>query len=364
MQSLDNSTKAFLALVRGGLWETEVRLSHLDNIDFSQVLKLAEEQCVVGLVAAGLEHVADVKVPKEYALQFVGQALQLEQRNLAMNKFVGDLVDKMRDSGIYTLLVKGQGVAQCYERPLWRTAGDIDFLLSNDNYNSAKKLLIPFAEEIAREDNYTKHQALHIKGFDVELHGRMPFILSKRVDNGIDKVLEDLFYGGNVRSWMNNSTIVFLPSPGNDVILVFTHLLHHFFIEGVGLRQICDWCRLLWKYQKDIDKDLLSMRLKSMGVSRVWKIFAALAVNKLGMPEDAMPFYDSKFCDKSESVLNRVLKCGNFGHNNDLSYRAKYTGLTYKIVAVWRRFVDFTSLVQVFPKEAPRFFMGYLVNKV
>ena len=33
---------------------------------------------MVGLVAAGLEHVIDVKVPQVWALQFAGQTLQLE----------------------------------------------------------------------------------------------------------------------------------------------------------------------------------------------------------------------------------------------------------------------------------------------
>lgn len=110
----DNNIQAFIALVKAGLWEQEVRLSQYNTIDFLQVLKLAEEQSVVGLVAAGLEHVVDVKIPKEEVLQFVGQALQLEQRNQAMNKFVACLVEKMRQMDVYSLLLKGQGIAQCY----------------------------------------------------------------------------------------------------------------------------------------------------------------------------------------------------------------------------------------------------------
>ena len=74
----DNTIEAFFALVKGGLWEQEVSLSGLGEIDYDRILLLAEEQAVVGLVAAGLEHVVDVKVPKEFVLQFVGQALQLE----------------------------------------------------------------------------------------------------------------------------------------------------------------------------------------------------------------------------------------------------------------------------------------------
>ena len=116
------NTKAFFELVRAGLWENEVRLSNYKNIDFAEVYRLAEEQSVIGMVAAGIDHVVDVKVPQVWALQFAGQTIQLEQRNKAMNQFIADLIAKMREADIYTLLVKGQGIAQCYERPLWRTS--------------------------------------------------------------------------------------------------------------------------------------------------------------------------------------------------------------------------------------------------
>ena len=88
------------------------------KIDFLQVLSHAEKQSVVGLVAAGIEQVCDTKVAKADVLQFIGQSLKLEQKNAAMNDFIGVLVDKMRGKGIHMLLVKGQGIAQCYEKPL------------------------------------------------------------------------------------------------------------------------------------------------------------------------------------------------------------------------------------------------------
>lgn len=55
-----------------------------------------------------------------------------------MNLFIGELVENMRKAGVYLLLVKGQGIAQNYERPLWRAAGDIDFFLSRENYKNAQ----------------------------------------------------------------------------------------------------------------------------------------------------------------------------------------------------------------------------------
>lgn len=362
MQSLDNNTQAFLALVRAGLWEKDVRLLPYQDLKWQQVYQLASEQSVLGLVLAGLEH-SDVKPPKELLLQWIGEAQQIEQRNKAMNGFIADLIDRLRKEDVYCLLVKGQGVAQCYEKSLWRCAGDIDLLLSVENYKKAKITLVPIASEVANEDKATMHQALVINGFDVELHGRMPFVISKRVDEGIDKVLEDLFYRGNVRSWNCNGIQVFLPSPDNDVILVFTHFLHHYFVEGVGLRQICDWCRLLYTFKDSMNIKILESRIRKMALMSEWKAFASLAVETLGMPVESMPFCDARFTDKGEKVLRRVLKNGNFGHNNDLSYRARYSGITYKIVAAWRRMRDFASLVPVFPVDAPKFFFTYLFNK-
>ena len=76
----DNNIQAFFEIIRAGLWEKEASLSQFDNIDYAGILKLAEEQSVVGLVTAGLERVSDVKVPKEVLLQFIGSTLQIEQQ--------------------------------------------------------------------------------------------------------------------------------------------------------------------------------------------------------------------------------------------------------------------------------------------
>jgi len=78
--------------VRAGLWERYVSFSEFKEIDYKEVYRLTMEQSVVGLVAAGLEHVVGEKVHKEDALQFAGEALNIESGNHSMNAFVRDLV--------------------------------------------------------------------------------------------------------------------------------------------------------------------------------------------------------------------------------------------------------------------------------
>lgn len=299
---------AFLSIVKAGLWEKEVQLMPFGKIDYNEIMRLAEEQSVVGLVTAGLEHVEDVKVPQADLLQFIGQSLQLEQTNSLMNSFIEDIVDKMRRVGIYTLLVKGQGIAQCYEKPLWRSSGDVDFLLSNDNYQKAKDFLLPLSSSQKPEEQYSKHLGMSIDQWYVEIHGSLRTGLSKRVDRIVDEVQRDVFYGGNVRSWMNGKTTVFLPSPDNDVFFVFSHFIKHFYKEGMHLRQICDWCRLLWTFRDSLNYGLLESRIKRAGLMGEWKAFAALAVDYLGMPKETMPLYDSQFMVKGSRLVKMILR--------------------------------------------------------
>lgn len=305
---LDKNAEVFLSLTRAGLWEKKVQLSPYGDIDYKEVFQIAEVQTVVGLVAAGFEHVIDVRVPQEIVLQFVGQTLQLEQRNKAMNCFIGKLLVLLREAGIYTLLVKGQGIAQCYERPLWRTSGDIDLLVDKDYYQKAVHSLLPMSTYSKPEGRYSKHFGLTVDPWYIEVHGSMRSSLSRRVDEMIDRIQSDTFYKDNVRTWRNGDTDVFLPAPDNDVFFVFTHILQHLYKEGIVLRQICDLCRLLWAYRESLNYGLLVSRIRKAGLLAEWKAFAALAVAHLGMPAEAMPMYDSRFRDKGTRVLEFILK--------------------------------------------------------
>jgi len=361
----DNNTKAFLALVSAGLWENEVQLSPYGELDFNEICRLAQEQVLVGLLAAGLEHVVDAKAPQQLALTIAGEVLQLEQRNRAMNAFVAELIEKLRSADIYTLLVKGQGIAQCYERPLWRASGDVDLYLSKDNYEKAKVFLIPLAQHIEAEDKNKLHLGMIIDGWIVELHGTMHTYISGRINKVNDQVHQDIFFNGNVRSWNNNGVQVFLPSANNDAIIVFNHFINHFYGEGVGLRQICDWCRLLWTYKESLNYGLLKSRIRKAGILTEWKAFAAFAVDYLGMPEEAMPFYEDKLSwhRKAEKICKLVIETGNFGQNNDDSYRSKYSGLTRNLITTWKRFKEFARIAMIFPWNAPKFYVTYLINR-
>lgn len=309
MRNDENIRKAFLELVKVGLWgngNLDIRIE--GATDWQEFYRLATEQSVLGLVLDGLEY-SDVKPPQVLLLQWIGEVLLIEKRNKAMNLFVAELVEKMRAADIYSILVKGQGVAQCYEKPLWRPSGDVDLLLSEVNYKKAKELLLPLSSSNKNEERYSQHLGMSIGKWYVEIHGSLRTGLSARVDKEVDAAQGSVFIGGNVRSWDNNGTLVFLPAPTEDVFLVFTHFIKHFYKEGMSLRQLCDWCRLLWTYRESLNYRKLELWIYKAGLMKEWKAFYNLASRYLGMPDldSRLMVNDSRFDDKADRLMEFIL---------------------------------------------------------
>ena len=361
-----NNTKAFFALVRAGLWEKDVQILPLGKIEVSKLYRLAKEQSVVGLLAAGIEHIVDVKIPKEISLSIIGYTLQLEQRNRDMNLFIGSLIEGLRKAGIHVLLVKGEGMAQCYERPLWRACGDIDLLVSDDDYEKAKNYLIGLSQNTEEEVKKRKHLGLYIDDWDVEIHGSLRGNVLDRMNKGIDKVQREVFDNGKECVWRNGDIDVSIPAPNENVIIVFTHILQHFFEKGIGLRQVCDWCRLLWANKDAIDNALLEKRLRSMGILTEWKAFAAMVVDYLDMPAEVIPLYETseRWSRKAERIMAFIIEKGNFGHNSDESYYERHSFVVIKAISLWRHTWDGIRYFFIFPMDSIRVWSRIMMRGV
>ena len=225
---------------------------------------------------------------------------------------------------------------------------------------------MPLDSSVEKEEKERLHLGMTIDGWVVELHGTMHTKLSGRMNRVADEVHRDIFFNGNVRSWNDNGVQVFLPSANNDLIIVFNHIINHFFLEGVGLRQICDWCRLLWVYRLEIDVALLEKRLKKMGLITEWKAFYNLANRYLGMPDigDGLMACDSRFDRRADRIMELVLESGNFGHNRDVTYRVKNSAVVVNAITFWRRIYDFMRFTWIFPLYSPIFFSHYLLDRV
>ena len=135
---------------------------------------------------------------------------------------------------------------------------------------------------------------------------------------------------------------------------------------GIGLRQICDWCRLLWTYRDTLDIQKLEGRIQRAGIMSEWKAFGAFAVEYLGMESIAMPMYDAapKWKRKAKRIKDFIMMSGNFGHNRDQSYYQKYPYLVRKCISFGRRVGDLFSHARIFPLDSLCFLPRLLINGV
>ena len=350
-------TDVFFALLQAGLWEEEVQLQPYAPVDFQSVFELASEQAVVGLLAAGLEHVTDMKIAKADAVPFLKKVFVLESRNESMNAFIGDLRHRLNDAGIDFLLLKGQGVGQCYVRPQWRSSGDVDLLFTSNAFEKAKNFFRPLVKAFDPDNDFTRHIGMTLDSWAVELHADQHAGLSYRIDAAMDRIQARCLEGGEVRMWDDSGTAIPLPSPDNDIFFIFVHIMKHFYKGGIGLRQLCDLCRLLWTYRESIDRDLLIERLREARMMTEWKAFGYYCVTYLGMPSEAMPFWShtTKWRRKARRINRFILEVGNFGTNRDTSYYKKYPFMVRKAISLGRRLSDLLRHASIFPLNAFRF---------
>lgn len=369
----NKSIEAFFTLIKAGLFGRTEHAEKLlqDGVDWAEVYQLAKEQSVVGLVAEGtatlqsewLKTHSSPLVPEEWFFEFVGTTLQMEQYNLAMNMFIKKMFSQLHRRDIHVLLLKGQEIAQSYEKPLWRMCGDIDLLLDKDNYKEAKDFLLPFATESGWENEYKKHLALVIGNWLVELHGSLRCGFSACIDKELDRVCHDIFHDGHVRTWTNNGEQISILGKEEDVLYVFVHLLNHFYKGGVGIRQVCDWCRLLWSFRDSLDLGYIESRMKAMGLMSEWRAFGMFAVEYLGMPVYAMPFYsdDKMWKRKARRIHSYILMTGNMGYNRKRGTEA-VSFLKRKTRSFKQRVYDMADHLLIFPLDTLRFFPSILLN--
>lgn len=103
-----------------------------------------------------------------------------------------------------------------------------------------------------------------------------------------------------------------------------------------------------------------------MGLMTEWKAFYNLASRYLGMPElsEGLLASDSHFDKRADRIMAFVLESGNFGHNRDVSYRAKNSAAVVNTITLWRRICDYAKFTRVFPLDSPKFFGQYLWNRM
>ena len=361
LSAMTPAEKLFFGLLRSGLWGATPELPGTapSGEDWEKVYGLSMSQTVVGLVTDGAAACPADFVPKPVSLKLMASLIGTEKTNAVMDSHVSRFVSLLESRGVQPILVKGQAVAQCYIHPSGRMPGDIDLVIDPGQYEAAKAVITPIADSVGIEGVANLHFGAMLGSVELELHGSVRTSLGQKINDTLDRVQAELYREGGHRRWNCLGTEVRIPSVDFDALFIFTHLLQHFFYGGLGLRQLCDWARVLHTHCGAIDRGLLERRLTEMELLSEWKTFAGFLVDYLGLPAEEAPLYDARYSSRTGRLWRYIERVGNFGKNRKRRDRSRDPYLIRKIESLFVYSQDFLHHVSIFPIDSLKFFWYY-----
>ena len=324
------------------------------GIDWQMLYSFAFKQALLGLCFDGIERLGkeypeELKlnpIGRELLMTWMGKAQQIRRQNMKVNAEAGKLFSMLREDGFRCCILKGQGNALMYPNPYSRTPGDIDVWV-----NASREYLTEYAKcHFKLEDDIRFHHLeTTLDGVPVELHF-FPGIMNNPIYNArLQKWFKrnaDL-QCSNVVSLPDGIGEIAIPTTAFNVVYQLTHLYHHFFDEGIGMRQIIDYYYVVNNDESLGIRDTLQRELKHLGL---WKFAGAVMYvlhEALGLSEEKLiaPI-DEK---RGKLLLAEILNGGNFGKHFTKYGHFTQQGMAKKyFLKIWRNM----HFVRYYPAEA------------
>ena len=292
--------------------------SALKDLNWAAFYEFAKKQTLVGVVFDGIQKLLKDAAPNlELLMRWFGINQKIMQRNNVLNEATVAIYNKVKDSGYSCCILKGQGNAVMYPNPLIRIPGDVDVWV-NAGRDEIRSLAHSLAENANGhvDDESFNHIGLTVNGITVELHstpGFMAnFVYNRRLQRWLKQNVDEQC--NNMVALPNDAGFIAVPTHSFNIVYQLYHLYHHYFYEGVGLRQVVDYYFVLVKSEELIVKNSIALEreFKHLGL---WKFTGAMmfVLHKvMGMQKDKM--IAPMDANRGQMLLDDILNGGNFGH--------------------------------------------------
>ena len=350
---LNVAYQSFFELLRAGLWNRapEGDCFPLQPEVWKQVYMMACKQTVEGIVYDGMMRLPEhAYPPRELLLHWVVRVDSIEKRNKRMNMAVSELYEIFAQNQIKAFLVKGQGVAACYDEPLHRVCGDVDWYFPDkQDFNRANRLMAKNGIKVEKQAKFSK--AYTWRGFLIEHHCRLLDIDDPFRIPYLRRLLQQ--QDEHSSSLLLHEQSIRLPSPLLMHLSVNAHILKHLLTSGVGIRQLCDSARISYTYPHAIEAETFKKIYKKLGIYRWMQLLNNLLVNHLKMSFDYLPFSLAPQ-QKADQVMRDILLSGNFGmYGGPLSKNSDAPRKRKKAYFHWmERLIRYVRYVRYAPSEA------------
>ena len=234
------------------------------GMNWQALYSFASKQALLGLCFDGIERLGEEypeelrlnPIGRELLVTWMGKAQQIRRQNMKVNVVASKLYSMLREDGLRCCILKGQGNALMYSNAYSRNPGDIDVWV-----NASREQITEYAKthfEIGNDIRF-QHLETSMDGVPVELH-----FFPCTMNNPIYHVRLQKWFKrnadlqcSNVVSLPDGIGEIAIPTTAFNVIYQLTHLYHHFFDEGIGMRQIIDYFFVMddfWKVKESFSQ--------------------------------------------------------------------------------------------------------------
>ena len=234
----------------------------VSNMDWRQLYSFATKQTIIGICFDGIKRLSEEypeelkknPIERDLLMTWMGVSQQIRRQNMKVNGVAAKLYSMLREDGLRCCILKGQGNALMYPNAYSRNPGDIDVWV-----NASREQITEYAKkhfELGDDIRY-QHIETSVDGVPVELHF-FPCTMNNPIYNArLQKWFKrnvDL-QCSNVVSLPDGIGEIAIPTTAFNVVYQLTHLYHHFFDEGIGMRQIIDYFLVVNDFSKNVFLD-------------------------------------------------------------------------------------------------------------
>ena len=358
--------------------------SALNGFDWQRFYDFAKKQTLVGIIMEGISRLPKAVAPKQGLLMnWFMMSQNISRMNLMLNEATVGVYNRVKAAGYDCCILKGQANAAMYANPAARTPGDVDMWVDASR-EEIRQLAQTLAKENGRidEESYN-HIALTTNDISVELHYTPGFMANFTYNRRLQQWFRESIDAQcrNMIALPDEAGEVAAPTADFNAVYQLYHLYHHYFYEGVGLRQVVDYYYVMWNVEcgmwseecgvKNSSLDNSSSQAKprttqhstfniqhSLTRLGLWHFAGAMMYvlhEVLGLPEEKMIAPMDK--KRGEMLLNDILCGGNFGHHDERHAwgRDTYDGNGFKHGALGHNLLRLhrdLRLLRYYPSEA------------
>ena len=332
------------------------KVPNSSDTNWEAMFTTAKKQSLVGIIYYGIEKLPKEQRPeKVILLKWYMLAEKIKQCNQTLNELAVRTVEQYTADGFQVCLLKGQGNTLMYPDPMMRTPGDIDLWVkpAGEKYNieATRKAVNDYVKAHYKNPELRYYHAEYaVDKIPVEAH-YMPSIMNNPIYN---KRLQRWFSDRmdeqcqHVVALPNGVGQIPVPTFEFNVVFQLGHMMHHYFDEGIGLRQMMDYYYLLRTVQdsgfmvqnsmRDMEKTLRYLNLYKFAGAVMYVMQRVFRLDEKYMIAPV----DEK---RGRSLLREIAKGGNFGMYSGLTKHG--TGSKY-LLKNWRSL----HAVKEYPAEA------------